>query len=595
MQADNSGFLQGMPLNDRDAEEEQRTALATGTDVHHIAADTRVIRRLIERGATTVPAAVVSPRGKSGQAVQPVAAALKPRDVDRIRQAVTPQGRASATAQRDASGRFVSGGGASAATTGTLNKAVAAMARQVGALGSTLGGVGHVDPALAAAGELRNVVSPVGRGLMALHNRLAERKKERWYSRILKAITGRKGEAVAGGGDVTRGSFLGTFMGELMGNAARMLPAILAGAGGLLLKGLGLLGAFGIGQYIGGKIYEWLDKSGIATKVFDAFDAVGKWFRDKIADPIKNNVVKPVAEAMGRAQQDVAQRNGARISTGMLGRWDRAKKDLSGAASMAGVDPGIVAKVAAFESGFDPNARPRRKDGSLMSSAHGYGQFIDSTWVSTLRKYGGKYGVGGAGALSKQQALALRNDPKLQAAMLAELTRENVDLGRKLGGSNDDANVYALHNLGTGDGSRFLKALAANPGASVASILSGKVISNNKSLYADGSISVSEAYRRMESKMAAGNQFAAELAAAGSLSITASKVPAAVSVSMPSIKPAAVPMPVPDRPSVVASPSVPERLGGGDRPSVAVITREEVGQDVRSRPVAHIVTGGVGG
>lgn len=47
MQGDNSGFLQGTPLNDRDAEEEQRTALATGADVHDIASDTRVIRRLI--------------------------------------------------------------------------------------------------------------------------------------------------------------------------------------------------------------------------------------------------------------------------------------------------------------------------------------------------------------------------------------------------------------------------------------------------------------------------------------------------------------------------------------------------------------------
>jgi hypothetical protein len=44
--------------------------------------------------------------------------------------------------------------------------------------------------------------------------------------------------------------------------------------------------------------------------------------------------------------------------------------------------------------------------------------------------------------------------------MLAEFTRVNVVSGRELGAGNDDANVYAPHNLGSGDGPRFLNPMA---------------------------------------------------------------------------------------------------------------------------------------
>jgi hypothetical protein len=45
------------------------------------------------------------------------------------------------------------------------------------------------------------------------------------------------------------------------------------------------------------------------------------------------------------------------------------------------------------------------------------------------------------------------------------------------GGSDVAANVYAMHNLGTGDGPRFLEALRDHPDAPVGSVLSDRVIS----------------------------------------------------------------------------------------------------------------------
>uniref|UniRef100_UPI001E36014C hypothetical protein n=1 Tax=Noviherbaspirillum malthae TaxID=1260987 RepID=UPI001E36014C len=213
------------------------------------------------------------------------------------------------------------------------------------------------------------------------------------------------------------------------------------------------------------------------------------------------------------------QKQNRRVNPALEQRWKQAKPNIVAAANAADVDAGVLAKIAAFESGFDPNARPisknakmnvvRQFDGTLaISSAHGYGQFTDATWTASMRKHGEKYGVSNASQLSKNEAAAYRKDVRLQAAMLAELTKENIILGRKFGGESDDANVYALHNLGTGDGQKFLRALQINPDKPVNSVLSVNVIGGNPSLYGNGNISIADAYKRMDSVMGANNVFA---------------------------------------------------------------------------------------
>lgn len=153
----------------------------------------------------------------------------------------------------------------------------------------------------------------------------------------------------------------------------------------------------------------------------------------------------------------------------------------------------------------------RQFDGVMaVSTAHGYGQFTDAGWTDALNRYGEKYGVHGAGTLSPRNAAAHRTDEELQAAMLAELTKTNIAKGRLLGGNDDDANVYALHNLGPGDGQRFLRALAKDRSTPVQDVLSREVIKGNSSLYGNGSIALQEAYGRMSAAMAGGNQYADE-------------------------------------------------------------------------------------
>lgn len=195
-------------------------------------------------------------------------------------------------------------------------------------------------------------------------------------------------------------------------------------------------------------------------------------------------------------------------------RWDLARQDIVEAARSAGVDIGIMVKISGFESGFSSSARPisshaaqnkvTQFDGVMaISSAHGYGQFLNATWHEMIVKYGEKYGVENAAVLNKNEANAaeIRSNPSLQAAMLAEFTRENVQKGVRLGGPDPDANVYAFHNLGESDATLFLKALKNNPDGRVDEVLGRSVISGNPSLYGDGSRSVAEAYAAMGQHM----------------------------------------------------------------------------------------------
>lgn len=139
-----------------------------------------------------------------------------------------------------------------------------------------------------------------------------------------------------------------------------------------------------------------------------------------------------------------------------------------------------------------------------MSSAYGYGQFTNDTWIGMVRRYGEKYVVAHASQLTDAQANApeLRNNTALQAGMLAEFTRNNMTNGTQLGGPDADANVYALRDLGGTAGAKFLTTLHEHPNARIGSVLSHTVIERNPGLYGDGSGTVADAYRVMGQQMA---------------------------------------------------------------------------------------------
>jgi peptidoglycan hydrolase-like protein with peptidoglycan-binding domain len=194
--------------------------------------------------------------------------------------------------------------------------------------------------------------------------------------------------------------------------------------------------------------------------------------------------------------------------------FDDARERLVHAATEAGADPAVVIRIAGFESaGFNPDARPvtgrasvdrvAQFDGVMaMSSAHGYGQFTNATWQAMVNRYGERYGVEGAADLSTAEANSaeLRTDRDLQALMLAEFTRENIDRGRALGETDDNVAAYAMHNLGAAGGARFLEALAQNPQQTVDAALTDVEIRNNPALYRENGelVTLEVARQRMQ-------------------------------------------------------------------------------------------------
>lgn len=546
---------------------------------------------------------------------------------------------------RDAAGRFVAsrstaapagvthGGSALPSAADGLSRAVA-----------RLQGAGEADPAVRA---MQEIADPISRAYGALRGDKDAHRQDGWLQKILKRLKGVEEKA---------GEPVVIEQGGVVSMLGRFLPMLLPALGGLAATAAALAAYFKIDGYVsdGEKAKEGADaiKKDVTDPTKEALKPVvdtdkraaeertrvleirdGEYAKE---EALKKRFASPTGAAPSsqawsdefyrfnqaeQARQEAEAKRGilgrtadrvkagAKAVSGKIGeRWEAAKGAITRAATRAGTDPGIVAQIAAFESGFNPDAAPIAKDASknrvrlfdgrmALSSAHGLGQFTDATWLDTLRKHGGKHGVANASKLTAEQASKLRGDVELQAAMLAELTRENVDRGRALGGKDDAANVYALHNLGGSDGAKFLKALSANPGMSVRDALmqgvtSAKgrarvesVIANNRSLYGDGSMPLSQAYAGMGQKMAAGAKFADSARAASA------RVP--VNVSMPVPKAGTMPTvpAMPDAPRV----SVPLASSNADRPAVVVAQRGDPDRRPGERGIAHVVIGGMTG
>ena len=694
---------------------------ATAQAVEH---GTRKAMQAIERTAKT------GPRTKDANA------ATKPKESPAtIERAARLQAKAQAAqTKRDGKGRFVKGEGKDDADGGSSSPSMregSGLFKRLEGLASLGSNANQLDPALTAANEVREAVAPIGRGLSTLFGGESERKKERWYKKIWKELKdGNKAQANAprGGGGGGGGAAMGLMrllgmgaagggIGATIAAFVTKIPAFL----GLLLTRIfapiaGIIAAWNVGQWLGTKIYEWLDKTGIGPAIFDPIfraadsfiasaqsgwdklskglgdvvdgiktipDKLGSFFSGlddamrnlpmvgdmyaKASDALKGaketavEVAKVVKESTVEKVREVNQAATATANEASLGyqqgksgqtqapaasvpqaagrvvgsavgkvkavaksaidRWNGgAKDDIVNAANTTGVDAGLLASIAHFESSFNSNAAPIAKDASknrvkqhdgrmAISSAHGYGQFIDDSWRGALNKWGGKYGVEGAGKLTKAQANEMRGDKRLQSLMLAELTKENITKGRALGGQDDAANVYAFHNLGGGDASKVLKAMRDAPGTSVRdALLAGTqnpkeiarveaVISGNKSLYGDGSISAQQAYANMGKAMQGGEVFAKEARLAqGAVSttpaISAATGSAALSRMQPSIPPS-VPAKLP--PAAEVPKTVTQLNSDRAEPvPVNVTLPERIGQNVGDRNIAHIVTGGLG-
>jgi hypothetical protein len=167
------------------------------------------------------------------------------------------------------------------------------------------------------------------------------------------------------------------------------------------------------------------------------------------------------------------------VRMGMAGGQGPVVAAIAAAAQATGERFDFLLANARLESGLDPAARARN------SSAAGLFQFIDRTWLATVKRHGARHGLGWAadaidwagGKLTVASAevraaiLKLREDPAAAAAMAAEHTAENrARLERRLGRPVSSAELYLAHFLGAGGATRFLRAMAASPDAPAASV-----------------------------------------------------------------------------------------------------------------------------
>jgi transglycosylase-like protein with SLT domain len=187
--------------------------------------------------------------------------------------------------------------------------------------------------------------------------------------------------------------------------------------------------------------------------------------------------------------------------------------DTSSATASAGVDPSRVRIASAIkqaastngtsfeyllttakmESDFNPTA------GAKTSSAHGLFQFIDQTWLGTVKEAGAQFGYGRfADAITKssdgsysvndpsarQAILKLRDDPAAASSMAAVLTQSNsFKLTGVIGRRPTDGELYIAHFLGVGGAAKLIANVEENPHASAAQLFPHAAAANRSIFY----------------------------------------------------------------------------------------------------------------
>jgi hypothetical protein len=186
------------------------------------------------------------------------------------------------------------------------------------------------------------------------------------------------------------------------------------------------------------------------------------------------------------------------IPTNMKDGWQTVANSGVGsairqAALSTGMDFSYLLGQAKIESGFNPNARAR------TSSATGLYQFVQQTWLATVKQHGAEHGLGwAANAIEKgpngryrvtdptlrQTILDLRKDPAASASMAAEFASDNRDyLQNRLGRQVEGVDLYLAHFLGAGGAAKFLSAQDADPTTAAASIVPAAARANRSVFY----------------------------------------------------------------------------------------------------------------
>lgn len=165
------------------------------------------------------------------------------------------------------------------------------------------------------------------------------------------------------------------------------------------------------------------------------------------------------------------------------------------ASNATGVDADFLVRTARRESAMNPSAR------APTSSAAGLFQFIEQTWLGTVKAHGAKHGYGQYADLiyrggdgrwrvegaARNVVLDLRFDAQAASTMAAELTASNAAYLRGRSGREPGAgDLYAAHFLGPAGAAQLMDAMERRPGSSAASLFPEAAAANRSIFYRDG-------------------------------------------------------------------------------------------------------------
>jgi hypothetical protein len=164
------------------------------------------------------------------------------------------------------------------------------------------------------------------------------------------------------------------------------------------------------------------------------------------------------------------------------------------ASAATGTSFSYLLATAQVESGLNPQA------GASTSSARGLFQFVEQTWLGTIKQSGAALGYGRyAAAITRtasghymvkdaamrREILKLRNDPTANAVMAGAFTQANATyLTQKLGRPPSEGELYIAHFLGAGGAARLISLAASNPGAKGTDFFAGAAQAN-RSIFFD--------------------------------------------------------------------------------------------------------------
>ena len=163
------------------------------------------------------------------------------------------------------------------------------------------------------------------------------------------------------------------------------------------------------------------------------------------------------------------------------------------AANLTGANFQYLLATAQVESNLNPNAQVS------TSSARGLFQFIEQTWLGTLKEHGPALGYGpyadaitrlpsGGYAVTDQsmrdRIMNLRSDPSANALMAGAFTRDNAaTLAARLGRDPTEGELYIAHFLGPAGAGRLISLAQSQPGTPAAQVFPGAARANPSIFY----------------------------------------------------------------------------------------------------------------